>query len=196
MTVCKPCAAVPEHRCVAGEPARARGIDQGRRDGRHWPNRATLMGHARCCRAGGEQSMRASQAGQDDMFGGSAAGTAQLVLPEWRRIRLAASARCWARPVGHPMDNYESTCSGGVLAPCGPSSERTAAGRGVAIRWWPAGDRCRMIATSSASATAAPVSCSMTARHASEVTLSRAGEPVPRPVVRTPSSCWRQPAFR
>jgi DNA polymerase III subunit alpha len=73
-------------------------------------NRATLMGLLDSAVQGGEQSMRASQAGQDDMFGGSAAQARKVELPEWpERIRLAHERETLGAFLsGHPMDNYES----------------------------------------------------------------------------------------
>jgi DNA polymerase-3 subunit alpha len=73
-------------------------------------NRATLMAQLDAAVQGGEQTMRASQAGQDDMFGGSTAEPRKLELPEWpERIRLAGEREMLGAFLsGHPMDNYES----------------------------------------------------------------------------------------
>jgi DNA polymerase-3 subunit alpha len=74
------------------------------------PNRATLMAALDAAVQGGEQSMRASQAGQDDLFGGGAAEAIKVDLPEWpERIRLAGEREMLGAFLsGHPMDNYES----------------------------------------------------------------------------------------
>jgi DNA polymerase-3 subunit alpha len=73
-------------------------------------NRATLMAQLDTAVQGGEQTMRASQAGQDDLFGGGAAVVVKADLPEWpERIRLAGEREMLGAFLsGHPMDNYES----------------------------------------------------------------------------------------
>ncbi|HXC59923.1 MAG TPA: DNA polymerase III subunit alpha, partial [Steroidobacteraceae bacterium] len=76
------------------------------------PNRATLMASLDRAVQGGEQSTRASAAGQDDLFGGSApaAAVAVAVLPEWpARMRLAGERETLGRFLsGHPIERFES----------------------------------------------------------------------------------------
>jgi DNA polymerase III subunit alpha len=73
-------------------------------------NRATLLARLDAAVQGGEQATRASQAGQDDLFGGgAAAAAAQPQLPDWpERIRLACERETLGAFLsGHPMDSYE-----------------------------------------------------------------------------------------
>ena len=73
-------------------------------------NRATLMARLDTAVQGGEQTMRASAAGQDDLFGGGSVAPAAADLPEWpERVRLAGEREMLGAFLsGHPMDNYES----------------------------------------------------------------------------------------
>ncbi len=74
-------------------------------------NRATLMAQLGAAVQGGEQAMRATAAGQDDLFGGgSVAEARQTDLAEWpERIRLANERETLGAFLsGHPMDAYET----------------------------------------------------------------------------------------
>jgi DNA polymerase-3 subunit alpha len=77
------------------------------------PNRATLMASLDAAVQGGEQLTRATEAGQDDLFGGGGAGTAEVaprVLQEWpARLRLAGERETLGRFLsGHPIAGFES----------------------------------------------------------------------------------------
>ncbi len=73
------------------------------------PNRATLMAGLDAAVQGGEQAMRASAAGQVDLFGGSSA-PASLALAEWTEsVRLAGERETLGLYLtGHPIQRYES----------------------------------------------------------------------------------------
>jgi len=74
-------------------------------------NRATLMASLDAAVLGGEQTTRASAAGQDDLFGGGghAAEVIAPVLPEWpARQRLAGEREVLGAYLsGHPMEEFE-----------------------------------------------------------------------------------------
>jgi DNA polymerase III subunit alpha len=72
-------------------------------------NRATLMALLDTAVQGGEQAMRASAAGQDDLFGGGAVEAPPVELSEWpERMRLANERESLGAFLsGHPVDSYE-----------------------------------------------------------------------------------------
>ena len=77
------------------------------------PNRATLMASLDAAVQGGEQLTRATEAGQDDLFGGGGASPVEVqpaVLPEWpARLRLANERETLGRFLsGHPIAGFES----------------------------------------------------------------------------------------
>jgi DNA polymerase III subunit alpha len=76
-------------------------------------NRATLMASLDAAVQGGEQLTRATQAGQDDLFGGGGASPVAVepaTLPEWpARLRLANERETLGRFLsGHPIASFES----------------------------------------------------------------------------------------
>jgi DNA polymerase III subunit alpha len=82
------------------------------------PNRATLMERLGAALQLGDQSSRAHQAGQDDLFGltpaapvaAAAASVARAALPEWSEaLRLAGERETLGLYLtGHPLARYES----------------------------------------------------------------------------------------
>ena len=111
------------------------------------PNRATLMASLDAAVQGGEQLTRATEAGQDDLFGGGGAGPVEVqpaVLPEWpARLRLANERETLGRFLsGHPIASFESELRRLVSARLGdlaneppPSGEapRWSGGRQVSV---------------------------------------------------------------
>jgi DNA polymerase-3 subunit alpha len=74
-------------------------------------NRATLVSTLDAAVQGGEQATRASEAGQDDLFGGAPATTAAPAqLPEWTAaVRLAGERETLGLYLtGHPIQRFES----------------------------------------------------------------------------------------
>jgi DNA polymerase-3 subunit alpha len=103
------------------------------------PNRATLMASLDAAVQGGEQSTRASAAGQDDLFGGGGAAVAQIAtaaMPEWPdRVRLANERETLGRFLsGHPMESYEAELQRLVSARLGDLASEPAP-TGDAPRW-------------------------------------------------------------
>jgi DNA polymerase-3 subunit alpha len=110
-------------------------------------NRATLMASLDAAVQGGEQATRATQAGQDDLFGGGGASPAEVrpaELPEWpARLRLAGERETLGRFLsGHPIASFESELQRLVSARLGdlaneppPSGEapRWSGGRQVSV---------------------------------------------------------------
>ena len=110
-------------------------------------NRATLMASLDAAVQGGEQATRATQAGQDDLFGGGGASPAEVKpaeLPEWpARLRLAGERETLGRFLsGHPIASFESELQRLVSARLGdlaneppPSGEapRWSGGRQVSV---------------------------------------------------------------
>jgi DNA polymerase-3 subunit alpha len=103
------------------------------------PNRATLMASLDRAVQGGEQSTRATAAGQDDLFGGSgpAAEVELPALPEWpARMRLAGERETLGRFLsGHPIERYESELQRLVSARLGDLASEPAPTGGEAPRW-------------------------------------------------------------
>ena len=109
-------------------------------------NRATLMASLDAAVQGGEQATRATEAGQDDLFGGGASHieVQPAALPEWpARLRLANERETLGRFLsGHPIASFESELSRLVSARLGdlaneppPSGEapRWSGGRQVSV---------------------------------------------------------------
>ncbi|MEO8307918.1 MAG: DNA polymerase III subunit alpha [Pseudomonadota bacterium] len=73
-------------------------------------NRATLMAGLDAAVQGGEQAMRASAAGQVDLFGGSSGAPVAAALAEWSQsVRLAGERETLGLYLtGHPIQRYES----------------------------------------------------------------------------------------
>jgi len=102
-------------------------------------NRATLMASLDKAVQGGEQTTRASAAGQDDLFGGSApaAAAAEPSLPEWPdRVRLAGERETLGRFLtGHPISSFESELQRLVSARLGDLANEPPPSGGDAPRW-------------------------------------------------------------
>ncbi len=73
-------------------------------------NRATLMAGLDAAVQGGEQNMRASAAGQVDLFGGSGSAPVAAAQGEWSEsVRLAGERETLGLYLtGHPIQRYES----------------------------------------------------------------------------------------
>jgi DNA polymerase-3 subunit alpha len=76
-------------------------------------SRAALMGSLDAALRGGEQAMRASEAGQDDLFGGAGPAVIELpaaALPEWpEALRLSGERETLGLFLtGHPIQRFES----------------------------------------------------------------------------------------
>jgi DNA polymerase-3 subunit alpha len=73
-------------------------------------NRATLMAGLDAAVQGGEQNMRASAAGQVDLFGGSSSAPVAAALAEWSEsVRLAGERETLGLYLtGHPIQRYET----------------------------------------------------------------------------------------
>jgi len=102
-------------------------------------NRATLMASLEKAVHGGEQNTRASAAGQDDLFGGSApaAEVESAALPEWPdRVRLAGERETLGRFLsGHPISSFESELQRLVSARLGDLASEPPPTGGDAPRW-------------------------------------------------------------
>jgi DNA polymerase-3 subunit alpha len=101
-------------------------------------NRATLLAGLEAAVQGGEQAMRASAAGQDDLFGGGAAPAPQVAdQPEWpERIRLAHERETLGAYLsGHPMDAYEGELPRLVSARLGDLAREPVPTAGEGPRW-------------------------------------------------------------
>jgi DNA polymerase-3 subunit alpha len=104
------------------------------------PNRATLMASLDSAVQGGEQLTRATEAGQDDLFGAGGAGPAEVaaaVLPEWpARLRLAGERETLGRFLsGHPIASFESELQRLVSARLGDLANEPPPVTGDAPRW-------------------------------------------------------------
>ena len=104
------------------------------------PNRATLMASLDAAVQGGEQLTRATEAGQDDLFGGGGAGPVEIapaVLPEWpARLRLAGERETLGRFLsGHPIAGFESELQRLVSARLGDLANEPPPVSGDAPRW-------------------------------------------------------------
>jgi DNA polymerase-3 subunit alpha len=102
-------------------------------------NRATLMASLDKAVQGGEQTTRASAAGQDDLFGGSApaAAAVEASLPEWPdRVRLAGERETLGRFLtGHPISSFESELQRLVSSRLGDIASEPPPTGGDAPRW-------------------------------------------------------------
>jgi DNA polymerase-3 subunit alpha len=102
-------------------------------------NRATLMASLDQAVQGGEQTTRASAAGQDDLFGGSGpvAEVAVVTLPEWpARMRLAGERETLGLFLsGHPIERFESELQRLVSARLGDLASEPQPAGGEAPRW-------------------------------------------------------------
>jgi DNA polymerase-3 subunit alpha len=102
-------------------------------------NRATLMASLDTAVQGGEQATRASEAGQDDLFGGGAAPAAvrAVELAEWpERVRLAGEREVLGRFLtGHPIQAFEPELPRLVSARLGDLASEPPPTTGEGARW-------------------------------------------------------------